>query len=78
VTGLKPGLAEFNHLLDQSGQERHHHRLAPFVFDEQGKQKLVHSLQLNMHVHQKPLLLRVLSGTLECGIDILLTAVTIK
>jgi hypothetical protein len=35
-------------------------------------------LQLNMHIHQKPLLLRFLLGTLEGGIDIFLTAVTTK
>jgi hypothetical protein len=56
VTGLKPGLVEFGHPLDQSGQARHHRRLTPFVFYKLGKQKLVHPLRLNVHIHQKPLL----------------------
>jgi hypothetical protein len=62
VASLKPGLTEFSHLLDQSG----------------GEQKLVHPLRFNMHIHQKPLLLRVLLGALEGGIDVLLTVVTMK
>jgi hypothetical protein len=33
---------------------------------------------MNMHIHQKPLLLRVLLGALEGGIDILVTTVTTK
>jgi hypothetical protein len=78
VASLKPVLAEFSHLLDQSGQARYHRRLAPFVFDERGEQKLVHSLRFNMHIHQKPLLLRVLLGALEGDIDVLLTAVMTK
>jgi hypothetical protein len=78
VESLKSGLAEFSHPLDKSSQARCHRRLAPFVFDERGKQKLVHPLQLNMHIHQKPLLLRFLLGTLESGIDIFLTVVTTK
>jgi hypothetical protein len=78
VAGLKPGLAEFSYPLDQSGQARCHWRLAPFIFDERREQKLVHPLRLNMHIHQKPLLLRVLLRALEGGIDILLTAVTVK
>jgi hypothetical protein len=53
-------LMEFDHLLDQSGQARRHHRLTPFVFDKREKPKLVHPLRLNMHIHQEPLLLRVL------------------
>jgi hypothetical protein len=75
VAGLKAGLMEFSHPLDQSGQARCHRRLAPFVFDERGELKLVHPLQFNMHIQQKPLLLRVLSGALEGGINVLLTAV---
>jgi hypothetical protein len=43
-----------------------------------GGQKLVHPLRLSIHIHQKSLLLRVLLGALECGIDILLTTVTAK
>jgi hypothetical protein len=41
VIGLKSGLAEFGHMLDQRGQAR-------------GKQKLVHPLRLNMHIHLEP------------------------
>jgi hypothetical protein len=78
VAGLKPGLTEFSYPLDQSDQARCHQQLTPFVFDERGEQKLVHPLRLNMHIHQKPLLLRVLPGALEGGIDILLTAVMVK
>jgi hypothetical protein len=78
VAGLKFGLMEFNHPLDQSGQARRHRWLAPFVFDEREEQKLVHPLQLNMHIHQEPFLLRVLLETLECNIDILLIAVAVK
>jgi hypothetical protein len=37
VIGLKPGLVEFGHPLDQSGHARRHRRLTPFVFDERGK-----------------------------------------
>jgi hypothetical protein len=77
AAGLKPSFVEFSHPLDQSNQVRCHRRLTPFVFDEGGGgQKFVHPLQLNMHIHQKPLLLRVLPGALEGGIDILLTAAT--
>jgi hypothetical protein len=78
VSGLKIGLTEFSHPLDQSGQARCHQRLAPFVFDERGEQKLVHPLWFDMHIHQKSLLLRVLEGALEGGIDVLLTAVMMK
>jgi hypothetical protein len=78
VTCLKLVLTEFSHPLDQSGQARRHRQFTPFVFDERGKQMLVYPLQLNMHIHQEPLLLRVLLGTLEGGIDILLTTVTAK
>jgi hypothetical protein len=78
VVGLKTGLTEFSHPLDQIGQARCHRRLAPFVFDERGEQKRVHPLRFNMHIHQKPLFLRVLSGALEGGIDVLLTVVTTK
>jgi hypothetical protein len=78
VTGLKPGLTEFSYPLDQSGQAQRHHRFTPFFFDERGKHKLVHPLWLNMHIHQEPLLLRVLPGTLVGDIDILLTAVMTK
>jgi hypothetical protein len=78
VAGLKPGLMEFNHPLDQSGQARCHRRLALFVFDERAEQKLVHPLWFNMYIHQNPLLLRVLPGALEGGNDVLLTAVTMK
>jgi hypothetical protein len=78
VASLKPGLTELRHPLDKSGQAWCHRWLAPFVFDEWGKQKLVHPLQLNMHIYHKPLLLRVHSGALEGGIGILFTAVTTK
>jgi hypothetical protein len=78
VAILKPGLTEFSHPLDQSCQAWCHRRLAPFVFDERGKHKLVHPLQLNMHIHRKPLLLRVLLGALEGGINILLTTMMTK
>jgi hypothetical protein len=78
VICLKPDLAEFDHPLDQSSQAWRHHRLTPFVFDKWGKQKLVHPLRLNMHIHQEPLLLRVLPGTFEGGLDILMTAMTAK
>jgi hypothetical protein len=43
-----------------------------------GEQKLVHPLWFDMHIHQKSLLLRVLEGALEGGIDVLLTAVMMK
>jgi hypothetical protein len=78
VASLKPDLVEFSHPLDQSGQVRCHQRLTSFDFHEQGEQKLVHPLCMNMHIHQKPLLLRVLLGVLEAGIDILVTTVTTK
>jgi hypothetical protein len=78
VTGLKPGLPEFSHPLDQSGQAWCHRRLTPFVFNEREEHKLVHPLRFSMHIRQKPLLLRVLSGAIEGGIDILLTAVMMK
>jgi hypothetical protein len=78
VISLKPGLTEFSHPLDQSGQARCHRWFAPFVFDELGGQKLVHPLQFNMHIHQKSLLLTVLPGALESGIDVLLTVVTMN
>jgi hypothetical protein len=78
VADLKPSLAEFSHSLDQNGEARCHLWLALFVFDEQGEQKLVHPLWFNMHIHQKPLLLRVLLGALECGINVLLTVMTTK
>jgi hypothetical protein len=74
VTGLKPSLIEFSHPLDQSGQAWCHRRLTMFVFDERGEQKLVHPLRFNMHIHQKPFLLRVIPGAL----DILLTTVAMK
>jgi hypothetical protein len=48
-----------------------------FVFDERaggGEQKLVHPLRFNMHIHQKPFLLRVIPGAL----DVLLTTVVMK
>jgi hypothetical protein len=57
VTVLKPDLIEFGHQLNQSGQAWHHHWLILFVFDEWGKQKLVHPLRLNMHIHQEPFFL---------------------
>jgi hypothetical protein len=78
MAGLKPSLAEFSHPLDQKGQAWHHWRLTPFVFDERREHKLVHQLQLNMHIHQELFFLRVLPGALECSINILLTAVTMK
>jgi hypothetical protein len=78
VAGLKLGLMEFNHPLDQSGQARCHRRLTPFIFDEREEQKLVHPLWFNMHIHQKLLFMRVLPGALEGGIDVLLTVVTMK
>jgi hypothetical protein len=37
VAGLKIGLTEFSHPLDQSGQAQCHRQLASFVFDEQGE-----------------------------------------
>jgi hypothetical protein len=69
---------EFSHPLDQSGKARCHRQLAPFVFDERGRQKIIHPLRLNMHIYQKPLLLKVFLGALKGGIDILLTAVMAK
>jgi hypothetical protein len=75
VTGLKPSLAEFGHPLDHNGQAWRHRRLTPFVFYKWGKH---HLLRLNMHIHQEPLLLTVLPGTLEGGIDILLITVMVK
>jgi hypothetical protein len=69
---------EFSHPLDQSGQARCHRRLAPFIFEERGEQKLVHPQQFNMHIHQKLLLLSVLPGALEGDIDVLMTAVMTK
>jgi hypothetical protein len=78
VVGFKPGVMEFSHPLDQSGQARRHRWLTPFIFDEREEQKLVHPLQLNMYIHQEPLLLRILPGALEGGFDILLTVMTAK
>jgi hypothetical protein len=78
VVGLNPGLTEFSHPLDQSNQAQCHRWLTPFVFDERGEQKLVHPLRFNMHIHQKTLLLRVLPGALEGGINVLLIALTMK
>jgi hypothetical protein len=51
VARLKTSLVEFSHLLDQSSQARGHLRLAPFVVDVWGEQKLVHPLSLNMHIN---------------------------
>jgi hypothetical protein len=54
VIGLKPGLTEFSHPLDRSGQARRHRWLTMFVFDERWVHKLVHPLRLNMHIYQEP------------------------
>jgi hypothetical protein len=78
VASLKTGCTEFSHPPDQSSQARCHRWLAPFVFNEWGEQILVYPLWFNMHIDQKPLLLRVLPGALEGGIDVLLTAVVMK
>jgi hypothetical protein len=78
VVGLKTGFAEFSHPLNQSGQARCHWQLAPFVFDEREEQTVIHPPRFNMHIHQKPLLLRVLPRALEGGINVFMTVVAMK
>jgi hypothetical protein len=80
VVDLKPDLAKFSHPLDQSGQAWCHRGLAPFVFDKGGGggKKLVHPLRFDIHIHKKPLLLRVFSRALEGGINVLVIAGMMK
>jgi hypothetical protein len=69
---------EFGHPLVQCSQTWCHLGLNPFVFDEQGEQKFVHPLQLDVHIHQERSFLRVFLGAFEGSIDVFLAAVMVK
>jgi hypothetical protein len=65
VAHLYPGCVELSDAFDQGGQSRVHRRLCSLSFDKVGGQEFVIPRRLNMHVHQKPFLLRMFLATLE-------------
>jgi hypothetical protein len=65
VARLEPGLTEFGHALDQSGQAVIHWRLVPLILDDRGKHELVSPQSWFVHIHQDPPFLGSFSVTFE-------------
>jgi hypothetical protein len=54
VARLEPGLVEFSHALDQSGQAVIHRWLVPLILDDRGKQEPVFTRRGFVHIRQDP------------------------
>jgi hypothetical protein len=65
VARLKLGLVEFSYAVDQGGQTLVHQRFCLLSLDDQEEHKFVLPRRLDMHINQKPSLLRIFPATLE-------------
>jgi hypothetical protein len=78
VARLKPDPVELSYTLDQGGQMRVHQWLCPLSLDNRREHKLILPWRLDMHIDQKPLLLRMFLATLEEHQDILILMVMVQ
>jgi hypothetical protein len=65
VERLEPGLAEFSHALDKSGQAVIHLWFIPFILNDQWKQEHVSPRHGFVHIHQDPPFLGSFLATFE-------------
>jgi hypothetical protein len=75
VARLEPGLVEFSHALDQSGQAVIHRWLVPFILDDWGKQEPVSPRRRFVHIHQDPPFLGSFLATFKGSRNIFVTVV---
>jgi hypothetical protein len=78
VVRLEPGLTEFDHALDQSGQTVIHRRLVPLILDGGGKQEPFFPQRRFVHIHQDPPFLGSFLATFEVSRNIFVMAVVMQ